>query len=241
MADDPYTEAQLRQILEEVAKYQVELAEDPTLPELGTRYLQKCIAQCRSFLNRVQYYLQRVGRYEKELRLKVKLAEMDIELKINEKLADDPVVRQQPSINDRRALAIAQLKQEHEELAKLKIDLMDHQETLKLLKMKYGDLRSANADIKSQRQLVKDDIAGWAEGGEGYTRPQAKQDGTMDDGMPPPVTSKIDPKDILDPEKRPDDLPEPRDAIHAQQIAEFLDTEPEKPISRVSYDDLLKD
>lgn len=247
-----FTGDQLSAVLEEIAEYQIELEEDPTQPHLGNKYLQQKIAQCRGMINRVQYYLQKIGKYEKELRLKVKLGEMDIEFKINEKLADDPIVRQQSSINDRRALAISQLKQEHEDLAKLKIDLMDVQETLKLLKMKYGDLRSSNTDIKAQRQLVKDDVQAWGSGENGYTPPQARQDGTIPDGMPPPVTGKIDPQDVLNPDKRPEDLPEPRDAVHAQQIAEFFSSSPPKPklkdtedstpakTADITYDDLLK-
>lgn len=247
--ESAFTSEQLGQILEEVAGYEVKLSEDPTQPHLGHKYLQQKIAQCRGFLNRVQFYIQKVGKHEKDLRLRVNLKELDIEFKINQKLADDPLVRQQPSIGDRKALAIAQLKTEHEELAQLKIDLMDAQETLKLLKMKYGDLRGANTDIKAQRQLVKDDMQAWSEGDEGYTKPQAAEDGTVPDGMAPPVTDKIDPKDVLDPNKPPEDLPSPRDAVHAKQISEFLnsgsvksasDEVPEPPISYVSYNDLLK-
>ncbi len=37
----------LETILGEITEYEVKLEEDPTLPNLGYRYLQKSIAQCR--------------------------------------------------------------------------------------------------------------------------------------------------------------------------------------------------
>lgn len=254
-----YTFEQLQEILEEIATYQVELEEDPTQIHLGTRYLQQKIAECRRYLNRVQFYLQRIGKYERELKLELQIQETDIDFKINGMLADDPVVKQQPTLDERKAVAIATLKAEYEVLTGLKRKLLDAQETTKLLKMKYGDLRATNADIKAQRQLVKDDMAAWTGGDEGYTAPRAKQDGTMDGGMAPPITRRIDPNDILDPDKRPEDLPEPKDEIHAQQIASFFNTNPPKkpekkaeqqeesedstPVTgpMFTYDDLLKD
>jgi hypothetical protein len=216
---------ELQQILEEIAEYQIDLVEDPTGPELGTRYLQERIATCRKFLNRVQFYLQKVGKYERELKIDLKIKEMDIDLKINGKLADDTIVRQQPSIDDRKALAISQLRDEHEALAEIRLKMLDVQETQKLLKMKYGDLRAANADIKAQRQLIKDDMQAWMGGEEGYTRPQPQPDGSAPKGMPPPVVKKVNPRDLLDPDKEPDRLPPPRDAEHVKQISEFLASE----------------
>jgi hypothetical protein len=250
-----FTFEQLQKILEEIANYHVELDPDPTQPHLGIKYLQQKIAQCRNFLNRVQYYLQIVGRFERDLKVRLQIKETDIEFKINMKLADDPVVKQQPTLDERKAVAIATLKDEYEDLTECKRRLLDAQETLKLLKMKYGDLRATSGDIKAQRQLVKDDMQAWTEGGQGYTRPQARADGSIPDGMPPPVTTRIDPRDVLDPNKKPDDLPKPRDEIHAQQIASFFgsgapekpDQDPPKqeesaPIAEpsITYDDLLK-
>lgn len=222
-----FDKGQLDQILDEIAKYQVDLVEDPTLPEHGIRYLQRIISQCRGYLNRTQFYIQSVGKYEKELRVNVQHKEMDIDLKLNSLLAENPMVRKQPSISDRKALAATMLAADNDELSRLRLDLLDVQETLKLIKMKYGDLQRTNNDIKTQRQLIKDDKAGWFDG-EGYTPPTT--DGTIPGGLPPAVTNKpVNPVDILDPNKRPEDLPEPRDAIHAQQIANFFNSKLQPP------------
>src|SRR5271157_5300473 len=96
-----YNKESLDQILIEIAEYQVELKEDPTLPELGTKYLQRILAQCRNYLNRTQYYYQMVKRIERELKVNLKMTELDLEFKIKEKLADDVLVRKEPSIEDR--------------------------------------------------------------------------------------------------------------------------------------------
>lgn len=222
-----YDSEQLSAILEEIAAFEVELEDDPTAPHLGTRYLSGRIAVCRKYLNRVVFYVQTIGKQVKELTVETRQTELDLELKLAQKLADDPEVRKQPSIEDRKALALMLLKEEHDRLAKLRIDLLDVTETLKIVRMKHQDLIRTNSDIRSQRQLVKDDIDVQLAGGKGYSKPGARQDGSIPEGMPPPVSPGIiDPKDLLDPARRPDDLPEPVDTMHAQMIADFFGNRP---------------
>lgn len=222
-----YNHEQLTAILEEVAGFEIDLAEDPTLPNLGTKYLQKIIAICRRYLNRVTFYTQKVSQQVKDLRMQVRQQELDIEFKMAEKLTNDPIVRQQPAVADRQAVATTMLKAEYDALTILRSDLMDAEETLKIIKMKHADLVRTNTDIKSQRQLVKDDMDSQLGGGQGYVKPQVKQDGSVPDGMTPPVMpGTIDPKDLLDPSRKPDDMPEPMDEMHAQQIADFYSSRP---------------
>ncbi len=223
------SQEKLSQMLEEVSTYEVTLEEDPTLPHLGTRYLQKSIAQCRKFSNRVQHYLQLAMRYERSLLTEIKQVELDMEFKLKELLADDPIVRQQKALEDRKALAEMQLKTESENLKGLRIKLIDIQETVKILKFKYGDLQRTNNDIKIQRSLVKDDTNARLGGGEGFDKPQTNQDRTTGDGLKPPVTAEaLGPADILDPSRRPEGLPEPLNEAHALQISEFLRRNPER-------------
>lgn len=220
---------QMDQMLEEVAGYTVKLEEDPTLPHLGTKYLQRVLAQCRNYANRVQHYMQMAMRAERALLTEIKQAELDFEFKVKEKLADDPLVRQQRALDDRKATAESLLKTEQENLTSLKIKLIDVQETVKLLKFKYGDLQRTNGDIKTQRHLVRDDKINQLGGEEGYNQPQINQDRSVPHGMPAPVSIEpLGPQDILDPNKRPESLPEPIDEAHAQQIAEFYQRHPER-------------
>lgn len=244
-----YSQEQLSSILDEISQFEVELADDPTLPNLGLKYLSSRVALCRKYLNRVIFYAQTIGKQVKDLTVETRQMELDLELKISQKLSDDTVVRQQPSFEDRKALATTLLKQEYDNLANLRVTLLDAAETLKIVKMKHQDLVRTNADIKSQRQIVKDDMDSRLQGGYGYDKPQVKQDGSVPDGMAPPVVpGKIDPQDLLDPEKRPEDMPAPVDEIHAQQISEFFNRKPvarpseepaATPVKSFSFEDLL--
>jgi len=228
---EAFTKESLEKILEEIVAYEVHLEEDPTQPHLGTKYLQRVLAQCRNYMNRVQFYMQQTMRYEKNLRMEIKMTELNLEFKVKEKLADDAIVRQQRAIDDRRALAETQLKDDFDILTQQKVRLIDVEETVKLIKSKYADLRQTNQDIKTQRSLVRDDKEGWGNEGGGYNKPQVSQDRSVPGGLAPPVRSDpIGPKDILDPEKRPEDLPEPLNEAHAQQIHEFLHRNPEKRV-----------
>lgn len=246
----------LDSMLTEISGFEVKLEEDPTLPELGARYLQSRIAQCRQFLNRTQYYLQITRRYEKNLKRAEKAFELDLELKIAELLANDTLVRQQSAAQDRRALAVSMLRDEHENLARFKVEFQDLDGTIRIIKAKYDDLRHTNQDIKLQRQLVKDDRTGWESGDGGYVKPQSREDRTIPGGLPPPVrTEEINPEDLLDPEKRPEDLPEPKSPSHARQISSFFANRPSQApksipepdaettapvVTGMSYEDLLK-
>jgi hypothetical protein len=221
----------LEKILEEVAGYQIDLETDPTRPHLGARYLNEVLARCRNYTNRTIHYLQLMKRQERDLRMAMKLAESNLDFKLKEKLADDPVVRAQPSIEDRMALATVALKEEYLELAQARADLLETEETVKLIKTRLDNLRQTSFDIKLQRQIVKDDKDGWGSGEGGYVDPQKKKDRTVPDGMRPPVRPSIDPEDLLDPSKRPADMPVPVDSVHAAQIADFFNGQDELPVS----------
>lgn len=220
-------------ILEEISAYQVTLEDDPTLPHLGNKYLQKIVSQCRGYLNRVTYYYQETAREERKLKTELKAAELDLEFKTREKLADDPIVRKQPSISDREALAATMLKDEHDNVAALRVSLMDVQESLKLIKFKHQELNRTSQDIKLQRMIVRDDAVLRMNGQDGYDRPQVNQDRSVPGGLQAPVVNDdLNPTDLLDPNKRPEFIPVPVDNTHAQMLADFY----AKPVETAKYD-----
>ena len=250
----------LEEILQEISVYQVKLEEDPTLPHLGYAYLQRSIAECRRYLNRTQFYLQTTRRFEKNLKSQIRQFEMDLDLKMARKLADDPIVRQQPAAQDRKAVAISMLHEEYENLADLRVELVNVEETVKLIKMKYDDLHRTNMDVKLQRQLVKDDRTEWEGGGEGYSKPQTNPDKTIPGGLPPPVRSEdIKAEELLEgvkgvPEEREpppvgDQTPQMSDFLSGRTLGDVPDEppgdaepgpEPEgSPVKAMSYEDLL--
>lgn len=219
----------LETILEEIVTFEVVLVDDPTLPDYGASYLQKVVATCRRFLNRTQYYLQITKRYEKNLKRAAKVYELDTNLKMAGLLADNNIVRNQPAVDDRKAVAMTMLKAEHETMARFQVEVQNLDDTIRLIKSKYDDLRQTNGDIRLQRQLIKDDKDAWGIGENGFTKPTARADKSIPGGMAPAVTSEpIDPSDLLDPNKRPDDLPEPKNASHARLIANFYENKPVK-------------
>jgi len=211
----------LKLILEEISRYEVDLVSDPTLPQYGNKYIQECLAKCRAYLNRVQFYFQMTKTFEKNIKTELKLAELDYDLKLSQKLADDEFVRRQPSIEDRKALASSMLKEEITHIAELKVSLLDVEETVKIIKMKYDHLKGTSQDVKLQRNLVKDDNVNKWSTGSGYEPPDYTSVTSPFWVASPVAISRIDPKDILDPTKRPEDFPDPVDETHASQIAEF--------------------
>lgn len=240
----------LQLILDEVSQYSVELETDPTLPNLGTSYLQRVISECRNYMNRVMNYMQFIKIQEKNMKIRLKACELDLDRKMAEKLADDVLVRKQPSIEDRKALASTMLADEYSTIAGLRSDLLDVEETFKLLKIKYDHLRGTSQDIKMQRSLVKDDAMLRMAGNEGYSKPQINQDRSVPNGMLAPVIhDNLNPEDILDPAKRPEELPIPKDAVHAQMISDFLNSQSSSAaaksrdysddIKSINYDDII--
>jgi len=226
------TQEKLGDMLEEIGSYEVVLEPDPTQPHLGTKYLQKALSDCRNYMNRVQYYLSQVKMHERLLRTKLKLAESDFELKIAEKLADDVLVRKQSSIEDRKALAMTMLRDEHTYIATLRSELIDTEDTAKLIKAKYDHLKGTVADIKMQRSLVRDDAMIRMEGAGGFDKPVVNQDRSIPSGMRAPVNKDdLNPTDLLSGAKRPDYIPEPVDTQHAQMIADFFN-------SKITIDDV---
>jgi len=245
-----YTQEKLDQIL----------AEDPTLPELGTQYLRGLISKCRNFSNRVNYYIGQVAIHQRELKRELQIKELDLEFKLKELLADDRLVRAQANIKDREAVAATLVKTEYLAVANLRVQIQDSQEVSSILRATHRELSGTNRDIKMMRQMIKDDHEYGGPNGGGYSPPQRNQDKSVPDGMPNAIRPRVvDPVDLLDDEKRPDDMPKPVDAGHAAQIASFLNSAPqdehtpdhrtvelgepddEKPLaSSMSYDDLLE-
>jgi hypothetical protein len=184
------TQKSNQEILEEIQIYCIELEEDPTLPQFGLLYISKVLAQCQSYTNRVNFYLQKLLREDLRLRSELGLYETDLSMKITDKLANDNMVRSQPHFEDRKALASAMLKNEHENIGKLKIELQDVQETVKILKLKLRELNGVNTNIKALKSIVKDDIQARMGGDGGHDKPQRDQDKTSSGGLPPPVREK---------------------------------------------------
>jgi hypothetical protein len=252
MASDTLSKEQLGVILDEIMSYNIELEVDPTQPHLKTKYIQKLVSTCRSYQNRVHSYLQQVKRQENSLKIDIKNRELDLDLKMRSKLADDPVVRKQPSIEDRKAVAASMLDAEYKEIQEVKLELMDVEETCKLIKFKYDQLKQTSADIKLQRALVRDDIMERLGGGSGYDPPTNTPGQAVQGGMPPAVRVGHDviPVELREGHSGAMDFPEPISPAHAKRIQEFLEeyptpttpkeTQQDKDVGKSSFLSLLE-
>jgi hypothetical protein len=221
---EKFSKEDFDRILEEVGPYQVNLEEDPTLPHLKQAYLMQVTAKCRQLQNQVQHYLHKVGQYCSALKREIRYRELDLDLKMSEKIADSPVVKQGSAALDRRSIAVAELATEHSELAERKVALVEAEETYRLLKMKYDLLRQTSNDIRLQRSLVRDDLDERASGNGGYSTPS--KDNKSVHRTKSPVNPTVDAADLIDPKKRPEDMPPPINTGHAQQMAAFLNAHP---------------
>jgi hypothetical protein len=237
----------LDSIVEEVAGYSVNLVEDPTLPEYGSAYIQKTLSICRNYSNRVVFYLQKVSSSVRCLRRDLTQRELDLEFKLSEKLADDWIVRKQASIADRKAVAISMFKPEYEAISDLKIKILDTEEILKIIKLKYTDLKQTSNDLRLQRQIIKDDKEAFGGTGEGYMKPSAKQDRSIPDGLVQPAVNVAKaPEEILNPNIPAENIPAPLDETKAKLMSDFLQEQPtpsEKSSKDINifYSNLLDD
>lgn len=214
----------LDEILNQIALFSIDLVEDPTLPEYGARYITKVSALCRNYQNRVQTYMQEVKRAEISLKKEIKVLEADVDMKTAELLAKDDVVKRQSSIEDRKALAYSILSNEHKSLTDARIELQDVEESYKILKMRYDQLKLTSNDIKAQRLAVKDEIELTRDGGGGSSK-AARSGGVIERGIPPIVRTHDNPSIFEDTIQNVSPvLPVPvRDFSEAQKdIEEFL-------------------
>lgn len=216
----------LEEILNQISAFSVDLVEDPTLPEFGTRYITKVSAVCRNYQNRVQTYMQEVKRAEISLKREIKVLETDVELKTNELLSKDEVVRKQASIEDRKALAFSIISSDHQNLSEARIELQDIEESYKILKMRYDQLKLTSNDIKMQRLAVKDELEFIRDGsgGSGSSKSQ-RSGGVIERGMPP-IVKTDDQRGVMDEVFRGEDPIQPipkRDFSEANEdIERFL-------------------
>ncbi len=184
MEPTKFSSGDIEKIIDEISQYEISLEEDPTLPHLKQNYLQRVVKQCRDYLNRVQFYLTMVKKQENRLKKEIKIQETDLELKMASLLADDSIVKNHPSIDERKSAAITKLKDEHIGLHSLRVELLEVEENYKIIKMKYDQLKATSSDIRLQKSLVKDDLDERTLSGGGYDKPTVNQNKSVPGGLP---------------------------------------------------------
>jgi hypothetical protein len=139
----------------EIAQLRIELEFDPTV--LGTQYINRVISQCRNYLNRISQILLQLSREKRVLKRQLSGEETALSVERDTLMAEDDVVRRQPNIRDREAVANTMLRDRLSRISTLKFELMDVEAVEQAVKMVHQELIRTSAEIKTQRSLMHTD------------------------------------------------------------------------------------
>ena len=144
-------------VFKELAKMDVPLEADPLA--YGPKYLAAKIARCRNYLSRTeQIYSELSFRLSVAKRLKLR-AEAEFSVKEAHLLTNDPTVRSQRSVSDRKAQVVMQLVEEMKFLNSVSEVLQDLDNTLTVVKSKRADLKDIQGRIRDQMKLCQEMVA----------------------------------------------------------------------------------
>lgn len=146
----------VQQIYEEIQRYTLTLASDPTAA--GPRYLQDLIATCRNYVNSVSRILLEVHREKHQLSHDLSGETTLYEVESSELLANDERIKRLPNINDRKASIDVLLRKRLETIARLKRQIQDLDYVEKAVKHRHRELKDTMAEIKLQRSLLRDEL-----------------------------------------------------------------------------------
>jgi hypothetical protein len=142
-------------VMSECDKYQIRLANDPTV--LGPKYLQDMIATCRNHTNQVVLLLNEVRRSKMEIDFELRRKETAFKIAADGLLATNPIVRNLPNIKDRESQINIILKDEHREIMNLKNDALDLEHVEDFVKLRHRELKDTMREIQTQRGLIRDE------------------------------------------------------------------------------------
>ena len=145
-------------ILESLEGMQVALDVDPLSG--GPKRLQGKIAKARNYLSKVQRWWHIVGRADHSLNRKLLLLNVEIQIREDDLLANDPEVQRasQQSIRDREAVAHCKLKDELMEKFRLEQAVHDTTTMLRALSAKRTDLKDTISRLRDQMRLCQDEL-----------------------------------------------------------------------------------
>lgn len=150
------TKERIDSIYEEISKYRIELAPDPTT--LGPKYLQDLIATCRNYTNHVARLVNELHMEKSLVESNLRKKELAFKLGADDLLANDLRVKNLPNIADRQAQINILLRDEHRAIESLKNDVKDIEALEKMVKLVHRELKDTMGEIKVQRALVRDEI-----------------------------------------------------------------------------------
>jgi len=150
------TEDRVDAIFKEMDSYILELESDPA--SLGPQYFQNVIATCRNYLNAVGLVISELNREKLEVSSELRKLEAAYALEHDNLLANNERVRFLASVEDRKATVGFMLREEQQEINKLKDRMHQLDAVYKVVNYRNKELHATMTAIKDQRRLIQIEI-----------------------------------------------------------------------------------
>ncbi len=146
----------INQIYEELSKYSIELAEDPTT--MGPQYIVRMTSECRNFLNSVTRILLEIHRDRQNTANRLGRLRGVFAIKSDDLLASNADVIRRPNIRDREAAIKVILKEDVAEIVEAEEDLRNLDAIATAVKLCHAELVRTDGQIRTQRSAIQDEI-----------------------------------------------------------------------------------
>ena len=166
------------------------LALDPDPASRGPKYLHDQISTCRNMINSISQIMLEIHQEHHNLAHELHAQQTLFEMRSNETLANNEIVKHLPSIEDRKAAIGVLHRTLLQTIANLKAQVQDLDYLEKAVRHQHRELKDTMAEIKLQRSLIRDEI----ESGSFYGDERA-QPGKRSPGLPS-SEDDISPEDI---------------------------------------------
>ena len=146
----------IQEIYDALVQYELQL--DPNPAALGPRYLFEQTSKCRGHLNAVSHILLEIHREKHAKTENLGRLQAVYDIAREDLLASDPIIKQAPSIEDRRAMVAVSLREQGSAITALKEELQGLDFLYKAVAHRHKELRDTMSEIKLHRSLIRDDI-----------------------------------------------------------------------------------
>lgn len=119
------------------------------------RYINEKIGQCHVFIEEVEHFYIQVSKEISVIQTSLNNATAAYEHSRDDKISNDPEIKNLPSTKDREARANNLLRKELDEIKSYQNELSDLENIHKAINLKLKNLSRLNADIKAQQRLME--------------------------------------------------------------------------------------
>lgn len=146
----------INQIYEELGKYSIELANDPTV--MGPQYILRITSECRNYLNSVTRILLEIHRDKQNISNTLNRLRAVFAIQSAELLATNTDVMRRPNIRDREAAIRVLLKTDVDAIEEAETDLRNLDAIAIAVKLTHAELVRTDGQIRTQRSAIQDEL-----------------------------------------------------------------------------------